>query len=535
MQVFIKNKGIKLLKIFLILSLLILLAYNFVACSDIQSFEWQGKSEISFTLQPTYKGIRKSYNAVTTKTDKATYYADAGLPLKSKNQVVTYLEQVLDRLSIATPLNVYIYEDAGNGFVMEMDGLNAVHISPSASKMDIIIASLQGVKSPYVNYGLLYGIAAELHNELGYGDIKTKSEKQIKEFVSQNTDFDLYDLNYPSFTEKYGYNTDMAKSIAVNFVRHLKNKFGEETPEKLLDFSADFNFTFEHLYAVYMNEFLHSMGWKYSVVFPCSQIIKYASYTSDYPLRICTVSCDYYLYKDYKDPDFENDGYYFDFKYSTIKNIFCEFEKAYARIRTDFEYGDSDRVAVIIDQNDKYLDMLDIGGTMDIDSGDNIRLRQIYGAVHEYAHSIAIRKYGFIRSWLTESLCDYYYFDVDFIIESLDLVEMYGWYFNVQPEIQIRLENLYKYFILCGKSFDEYDVVDFMALAVYTNPLEVSKFSNFSSRSFLLYIINNYGIKSAIKLYTNPTGFEAILGKTADEMIADWQCYLQEKFEMISY
>ncbi len=515
------------------------LLFCLIGCAQIkiQSFEWQEQGEISFTLQPTYKDIRKSYSADTTKTDKATYYVEESLSQGSKNQVVTYFEQALDRLSITMPLNVYIYEDAGNGFVMETDGINAVHISPTASKMDIIIVSLQAIKSPYANYGLLYGMAAKLHNELGWGNIKTKSEKQIKSFVSQNTDFDFYDLNYPSFTEKYGYNTDMAKSIAVNFTDYVKSEFGEETLNKLIDLSAGLNFEFEHRYAIYMSEYLKSVGGKYAV-FPPKEMIRYSQFTSDFPLRIHTVSCDYYLYRDYQDPTFDETGYYFEQNYSTFKNIFCEFETAYSIIRSDFEYDGNDRVTVIIDQNDNYLDILDIGGTMDPD-GDNIRLRLIFAAVHEYAHSVAFRKYGFKRSWLTESLCDYYYMDIDIITKGIEQISIYGMYFTLldtDPVIQKRKEYYLNYLAQNNLPFNEHDLVDAMAfIRDQGSPLNISKLSNATSFSFLLYIIDNYGIKSAIKLYNDPMAFNSILGKSTNELIADWQNYLQEKFEMISF
>lgn len=111
-----------------------------------------------------------------------------------------------------------------------------------------------------------------LHKELKWGNVRTKSEKHIKDFISQNTDFDIYDLNYPSFTEKYGYNSDMAKSIAVNFVYYMKSEFGEETLNELIDLSAGFNFEFEHRYAIYMSEYLKSVGGKYTVYPPKAMI-----------------------------------------------------------------------------------------------------------------------------------------------------------------------------------------------------------------------------------------------------------------------
>ena len=207
--------GIKKLLIpFSLFSILILVCV-FSACQNIQSFNWQEAGNTFFGYEPHTIDVRESFYTVYTETGKAKYFADTAISEKKLNKTVTNIERILDLIAPSETINFYIYESAGSGFVIESDDNNAVHISPSAKKLDLIIAVLQGTISPYANYGLLYGTASQIHEQLGWGKINLIDDKKIKAFVSDSENLELLDLNYPCFKEKYCKYPDRVKKSCL--------------------------------------------------------------------------------------------------------------------------------------------------------------------------------------------------------------------------------------------------------------------------------------------------------------------------------
>ncbi len=527
-------------KVYIFISLFIVLAFScvFSACQNIPSFNWQENGNISFSYDPYTLGQGESFNAVSAENENAIYIADKDISEKRLNKTVTNIENILDLIKPTEKIDFYIYDNAGAGFAIEKDGTNFVCISPSSDKLDIIIAVLQGAISPYANYGLLYGKASLIHEKLGWGKIKTVGDKKIKEFISNSDNADLLDLNYPCFKEKYCKYPDRVKTIAVKFVCYLENKFGEAFIDNLIKSSANLNFGFEHIFAVYMNEFLSTLDGKYFVI-PSTRVIRYSQYIEEYPLRIRTVSCDYCIVKDYRDRYFNDRGIYSEFDYRFIKNFFWETERMYEIIRRDFGYEGSDKVQAIINQNDSFCTTYSVLGLTN-DSGNFVAITP-YAAVHEYVHAIQVKKFGVAKNWVVEALAEYYDSFVGYKY-SVNRILEYNFYkyYSVMDSVNIEQKPSADAYLKYMKDNNlVYNRKDFIDLVSYLNP-DISPFAysameqpSNNTMSFLIFLIDNYGIEKTIKLYYMSSSFDYVFEKSSNELISEWKEYLRAKFDNI--
>lgn len=495
----------------------------------INNYDWKNADDMVTSLYEN----QIIYQSVAVTTEHAVYYVDKDIKESKRNRFVSYAEELLKYLKPEQKLVYYIYKDA-ESLVTEEDLGNRIHIDPSEYKStEMIIATLQGMTKHYANYGLLYGKAAATKKALGWGSVSIASDSAIKKYVKSNKNLDIYDLSYPCFNSSYVSKEDVkiSKTLSVKFFEFLTENYGAETVKNLIQSSAEFSFAFDHRYAIYMNEFLKTFNAPYYVA-PADELLRYSNFTEDYPLRIETVSCHYYVEKDYQDKTSLEYRHLFNMEYSNIKEVFACFEESYKFIRNSFKYDKADKVDVTIKTNDPLLDSMHYGGYT-YATGNKILVEHLFALIHEYTHSVAFRKYDFYQNWTTEALCDYFDLLSEYsgyrIYKTILYYDFYA-LIETDPEVNQR-----KAFIIDYLSNNNlpYSIFEFIDTAAYLSPKSPTRIENdrtVNCLSFLIYVINNYGMDKIIALYAETYDFIDIIGKAENQVIDEWQQYLSDKY-----
>lgn len=469
-------------------------------------------------------GLQTQYDGITYSFVKDITDADRYALTEETVRVVAEVEERLGEIPGEYAINV-----RKDDYLSRVDG-NTLYIGiENVGTHDFVIGIAQMLLGTDTNYGILYGLAADIAQEMGY-DVDV-CEYALSDALALYDSAPIYlDLNYACFLEDYADAETLGKvkAIACGFFDHLMS---EEKTDLYTDYS-------DAKYCIYLNEFLTAND---KDSYDNSDLAETRFYSGGTQVRLVweTPYGIFYLRDDYS-PKYLDDPFPEDMLnsgYANLRQIIVDYavQAEYMEQKTG-QVELTDETAVVVFQNERYQTA---SGYFD-PSINEIHLFSVGSFMHEYGHYL-LRETD-IEAWRNEAVC--HYFSLTPVNEQIT----YSWYAdyirtetldpsNQQDVEEYALVQAVKQHI--GHVFDWTSAEDY----AYLNSAYIVAWDMFDTLTnpntgivakyiFADYLAGLAGEEAAVDalVYGTP---EETFGKTWDELIADWEAYLNEEFAWV--
>lgn len=417
--------------------------------------------------------------------------------------------------------------------------------------LENVIILLQAVYGEYANYGLVYGYANYILDEMS---IKTEAfyntddRKAFCNSVKEEELSQILDMNLPFFETVYTdeQTANMSKDMACSLVEYVIAEHGVGKVDELLKQSYVLDTTFDNAFCGYVNEwFAHEIGMEFQKE-PYMQPIRfernYEDEKEDYPYIIHTVSIDAYVHKDMEVDWYESGSTgWTDFDYSKMIQYFTLLEediivaKEYLSPWMELETGRMKmKLFMPREETDRYVSMYQ----GHIDTATIVTLNSGY---HEYIHHL-VSKYN-PDNWMIEGITVY-----------MDIYQRENKGSNISETPQwVHMANVYEH-IPAGKENDEeyikaikayknlsnnrqdkkYDVEAYYERAAYMECIGYPGWGNSGNNgaigmtyekmgSLFNYLIKTYGEEAVFRMYQDYSILEKEYHVTYPDLIKAWE------------
>lgn len=404
---------------------------------------------------------------------------------------------------------------------------------------DMTVAILQSLYGNTSNYGLCYGIACYI-NENIYNDEITQdiSTKELGQYYSTNDNMILMDLTIPVFQDIY-FSKEQNKYVyaaAYHFVKDLIERKGIEYSVDLLRISAELNLDFDVKYTNEKNIWLKSIGATGNCDTPAAPI-RYELTLGEllskvYPYMIYTPSIKAHIVPNLVNQRFLRNVVIMD--YNNFKEYLIRHEQDVSALKKYLSsYFDTNKDII-----DCYFVEASKENNRNYYSSFNkkiVYLSPFYAGVHEYAHYLTMTNMNAVNTpiWLVEGIAVY----CDSYLESKGV-------YRIIKEIYAQSDN-YIENRLYDKNFPDKDasfikfygeLSAWLAIREKSKDFSFAKLKNIDEKeqegleltypevgSLTNYLIETYGIEKYFKLFEDYSKLNEIYGKSFETLKGEWK------------
>ena len=469
--------------------------------------------------------------ADTIEEVNATYTYEEALDVEDESLAIEEVEALVDKLLLHGVAEdqelVYVIKDIQSSYFDDTD--KTVYLSiDNIQSFDTIFSSLLSVYDKDVNYGLIYGLATYLSNDLEFEERSDPSDDTVSHFLNDEK-VDLMDLVYPTFSEYYTSDEDIekVKAFANQFTEYIVSEEGLNAVSELLD-QSDF-YAFEQQYNAYLNAYIDNEGFDYEV--PLNEApIFFNRDIGSYYSKWSTSHGNWKLYKNYENNNMETI-----LPENFLKNDYKELKEAI----TIFE-AEMTRIDALLKKDGiEYHDP-----SITIGSGNNnyygrgihyIYISMVPALSHEYVHHVTADNMK-RPSWIREVIANYYAFEfyyMELYTESLyfgdsdfgdfsetlkNAVSLFEDKYNREVDYSQDLYELTNIYTYLSENYD----------AFYQKDNLVG--SMLEQVSFADYIIETYTEETFLLASEEASNVEEHTGKTWPTLIEDWENHIKSKY-----
>ena len=399
------------------------------------------------------------------------------------------------------------------GYSFSESNENAVYVALSDMRTwQQVLVTLQTVWGDYTDYGYVYAISNAIAGELEWqtDSVPAFDSAAMDSFFAENPD--VINMLYPTFTTKFASEeaVNNSKALAVHLFENIdwKKSLEKTAVEQLDDYY----------------ELVSAYAQMLSVPFD-RQTCGYAYYGENVKLRIMTTYAELIIDGNYRDVQENIYGEYWNdylSVYETTNTINEEITTAVESFNLDDKAGivqmkwlDSEN-----DMSNKYLK--GVRGRY-YDSTNTVYLVSIWPYLHEYYHHIEhILNPNLGAVWQEQAFCE-----LGASYSKYSLIA--GENMFATPELGSELYQAFtgnSYQPIRDAYFEGFDILcyayDYYQLE-YTTGAE-------SMNSICRYLVDLYGEKEVYNLLLFPETVVESTGKTWEELQAEWQQYIKDKY-----
>jgi len=494
--------------------------------------------------------------AFTTEDSRKYYFEADNFSEQERAYVISEIEnlcKVLDDeygLSINN-INVYI----GNG--VHTEGYdNNIYLNTSDIPGNMILLTLfQAVFGEQINYGLCLGVRDYIYEIINDVSMKPSiSESDIRQYLSLDNNMELMDLTLPTFDTVYFTDEDnlYARAISYYLAKYMIQSYGEQYSLDCLRESVNLDINFDIKYTDMKNEWLQQIGSTNRCSYPVVPIRYSMSHIrgTTYPYRIYTQSMVAY-FTSYATEMYTRDI----FDYTYIKNYIEAYEADVSELRQYLsKYIDCNLPVVTC-----YFNEEGVASYYEKEINTITNVAPLWAGLHEYVHYLTSNLEEI--TWLIEGSAQYLTFYIGDNCSNRLLKESLGDIDNLNKfklladteEMNTFKNNFYEYYYMLYELMYPLQEVK-LDLPIFNNTnvyLEYMKLTNQKTLSeiFIMkntsdggdltyeeagslvnYLIKTYGEEAFFDLYTDYSRIDEIYGKGYEELVEEWQGYVENMF-----
>lgn len=551
-----------------IIILLILSSCSFKNKNTLKQVEYtvtEGSNYKDF-LQPgtgRIEYVNLSTESINYYFEVYKYTEEQRLDFINKVEVLRNYLEFEAEVSFDKTLSIYVSKDntlQGTDAKLFLNDL-------AIDSLDFTIAFLQALFGANSNYGLCYGIACYINENL-YSNTITRniSIEELRKYYSVNENIVLMDLTIPVFKDVYftEEQNSYAYETAYYFIIDLIERKGLKYSLALLSNSSNFDISIDIEYTNEKNIWLKSIGATQMCtepIIPLRYEMIIGNKAKTYPYVINSYSINFYF--SIKEDELKREGVIMDYAY--IKYYLEMYEQDISALKEYLE--------PYFDTNKEVIDCYFGYDKANFYRGISIKyVTPLSSGVHEYAHYLTRNDYNIIIKeadlkkdykdyydsiygngyWMVEGVAEYcahyledknvYRMLTEFFNKNINNsvnclynknfidadeksnVSLIKFYQELYSTIDIRSNKEYKFSIAqvynkisnAGWKDDQYEGID----------LTYSE-----SSSLINYLINTYGEDKFFQLYKDYSKLNEIYGKTYEDLLKEWKTYLYNKYK----
>ena len=495
---------------------------------------------------------------------KSNIYFDEDISIEDRKEISEDLASVLDymadRYNNGEKIDLYISDKIES---CVKNNKTFIKYSEDYELEEIVSQILLAIYGEYSNYGLIYGEAIDVLEKTGkVNDNQTDVVKigDFKNNLQENPEY--LDLIYPLFAEEYRDDEDIdisvAKGLALDFSKYMKNELGQEYLD-FLDESSDFNIAFDEKFVEYMNAYLKAND--VDLIMNIHDTAIRSCKTGNFMYRI-NISSEYVNYKFQDNFYFHFDaGKYIVYKegntYAEVINYVHEQEQNLSKIISfwDEDIDESHKHTDVYFTNDmkfKYFGMNARSPIIDYDNPNERKSIVIIKSAKSFSHEMTHRLYDeYLRCELGHALVEGRAILSDVLIMTDNTEYFYDLY-----KLGVNYPSLFGRNDKFRESFDEYMkslgqfpfdnkifedeeyIRNYMEICAYksVNWEKIDRKSIIYTYNFgailSAYIIDNYGLDSYKEVYKNSSSLSEFCdNKSIYSLEKDIYEYLHDKYD----
>ena len=510
-------------KIIITLTLLSLIVFSMsiIACTD--NVAYTGNDTYTDNLGLVYKGDLIFYLEETsqlqiygehTSYDGVNYAFEYTIPTEEREDCVKISSELLNRIGYKEPLSINVLETKKFGDNTYIADNVLYTYRQDFENVDYAAKIINAVYGKYCNYGLSYGYANYLLNDLGYENGQAAA-------LAELDDKYLYDMNILCFSSAYASEEQVTQiqNFSTSLVNEYIKNYGENSFISLLSKTgdtADIIGASEYLNAIYSacgidytsTPVLYTFGGKGNDFVAKSQFAEF--YINDSWTDNATLSTypGNFVDESFLHSDYNEVKTYFE----TITVDMGKFQEFF-----DMDEYNNDLTVIFYEGN------TDGNVSFYKQSEHKIFLKTITSMMHEYIHSLTL-KYAKSELWAVEGFARRY----SILYDTCSIDSLNYEYNHPDPtNPELGYIDLYRNYI--GRDIDvsvDADIlIDFL---VQYNQLFDANQSYASGASFIQYLEKQYGVQTAINYACSKNGEYAVLDKSQEELEAEWIDFLNE-------
>ncbi len=450
-----------------------------------------------------------------TQTDCAVYYFETSISEQERRACIAATDRALSCIDGTLPeIEIAVFTSETLDGTAVSDNRLYTEVQPWDSA-EYLTEVLLAAYSEWGNYGLAYGYANHLREEAG---LDYKEADGFRPMSSPEP----YDLNLLCFDEKFVLTEDAeaARNDACYFVNEYLSAHSEEEFLKLLSDSG----TAEGVGRA--NEELGAFYAENGADCSLTEIrYRYGGVTYDY-----AAACEYaafYIDRDWQDETWETNPmvseHFLHEDYNEVRAFFECNERQMGQYQELFGFDSYHNELTIMFSNSARTSALEDSFYR---GEDHIAyISSVVSLIHEYIHSVMFGHFDWGSLWKREGFARYY--------ENRYNEYAYGFWdydYNNQPENETGAR-IKKCIDWLGRPIDsKTDIWEIVNVAVcacgYTDPN-----SNYTTaESFIGYLIERYGEQATIAYVCSEDEYNAEWGKSYDELVQDWNEYIEEYY-----
>ncbi len=403
------------------------------------------------------------------------------------------------------------------GYSFSESSENGVYVALSDIRTwQQVLVTLQTVWGDYTDYGYIYAMSNAIADELGWQTDSAPAfeKKTMDRFLAENPA--VFNLLYPTFTAKFASEETInnSKALAIHLFEKIewKNALKKTVDEQLDDYY----------------ELVSTYAQELSVPFD-RQICGYAYYGENVKLRIMTTYAELVVDSNYRD---------------VMESLYGDYWNDYSSI-----YKTTNTINEEITAAVEYFDLEDEAGTIQIrwlDSEDSSTNKFVTGNMGTYYSSTQIVYLTSIRPYLHE-----YYHHIEHLLNPnlgvcwqsqafCELGASCSQYAQMTTEYTFSKseDGIELFQAFTGRAYesgrdDYFEAWDI--LCYYNDYYELAYRTGAQAHnSFSRYLIDLYEERVVYDLLLFPNTVEEVAGKTWEELCADWEQHIRDKFANVS-
>lgn len=512
-------------RILLLLSLLALCMGLFCACghsvepittdttADTPSIPVFDISEVEFTAASitfseaehslgSYYSTRK--NMDVAERNGITYAFEPSISLEIRAQCIQATEAILKKIGTAAPVRIHIYSPKSYNSTFIKDG-SVYTCVQNWSAPEYAVSLLYGLFGEYCNYGAIYGYSNYLCN--------TVETVEQWNYTGQT---DVLDLTLPCFRPEFVDEQSISaiEQISNTFVVNYIENQGITAFHKLLQASGDpQNIT---IFTQALAQFYAANGISYT---PTHILYRPGGIGYDYIAK--NEYAVMYIEPDWQDRNMDLCPYTYDGflhkNYTDTKQFFEINTEQMEKYQLLFALPSAEKELAIYfsnsaSRNSAYNPAIHA-----------ICVRNTASLTHEYIHSLTIA-HSMQEPWAIEGFARYFSYKYDYYGNAMSNVD-----YNSAPN-EARYHYIHKFKAHLGRDIDVWtDYAQLLHIASYVygydDPNDADGYT--SGASFIGYLISIFGEEKVIEIVCVTHDF---LEFTLQELVADWQVFLQQNY-----
>lgn len=505
------RKNINKLVISLILLFSSVICLNLVSCTKKIDLTYEGDliSYVEETSQFQVYGEHTTFDGIN-------YAFEYTIPTEEREACVKITSELLNRIGHKEPLSINVLETKKFGDNTYIADNILYTYRQDFENVDYSAKIINAVYGKYCNYGLSYGYANYLLNDLGYENGQAAA-------LTELDDKYLYDMNVLCFNSAYASEEQVTQiqDFSTSIVNEYIKNHGENAFVSLLSKTgdtADINGASEALNAIYSacaidyksTSILYTFGGKGNEFVAKSQFAEF--YLNDKWTDNATLATypGNFVDESFLHSDYNEVKTYFE----TITVDMGKFQEFF-----DMDEYNNDLTVIFYEGNTAENTSFYIHSY----EQHKIILKTTMSMMHEYIHSLTTRyakselwaKEGFARRYsilynsYAKDFLNYDYNHPDPDNPELGYIELYRNYVGRDIDVSVDADNLIDFLVQYNKLFD-------------------ANQSYASGASFIQYLEKQYGVQTAINYACSKNGEYAVLDKSLEELEAEWIKYLNE-------